>query len=200
MEFFVHLGNSWRMLLKSPLFVLVGCLLVSVLVVISLGLLIGPLYGAFTEALIQLQRDGRQPRLKDLFSGFARFRQLFPMFFLALLVIVGFKLFVLPGLLILTMWIYTLPIVADSRLTLVPAMNESSAMIKDKGFLKHLGFLIVLLVLPSVLINMVAGEADFLKVLYLIIVPPLQFGFVASLYIGNFPHPPEPPAASTPAP
>jgi hypothetical protein len=187
MYLFFHLGNAWKILTRAPLFFIGGSLLIAMLVVVSLGILIGPLYGAYLEAMIRLQRDGRQPQFMDLFNGLARFRQLFPMFFLALLTMVGFMLFVIPGLLILTMWIYTLPLMTDSRLSLVQAMNESAAMIKEKGFLKHFGFLTLIFLLPNVLINVLGSEAGFLKHLYLVLFPPLQLGCVVSLYLSNFP-------------
>jgi hypothetical protein len=182
-----HLGNAWKILIRAPFLFIGGSLLISALVVVSFGILIGPLYGAYMEAMIRLQRDDRQPRLKDLFTGLTRFRQLFPMFFLALLTIVGFMLFVIPGLLILTMWVYTLPLMAINRLSLVPAMNEGAAKVKEKGFLKHLAFLLLIILAPNILINVLGSETSFLKALYLVFVPPFQFGCVASLYLSNFP-------------
>jgi hypothetical protein len=187
MNLLFHLGNAWKLLTRAPLLFIGGSLLISVLVVVSFGILIGPLYGSYMEAMIRLQRDGRQPQLKDLFSGLARFRQLFPMFFLALLTIVGFMLYVVPGLLILTMWIYTLPLMAVNRLSLVTAMNEGSAKVKEEGFLKHLAFLLLVVLVPNIFINALGSEIGYLKALYLVLVPPLQFGCVASLYNSNFP-------------
>lgn len=191
MNFYLHLYHAINSLKRAPLLLIVGSLLISALVVLSLGLLAGPLYGAYQEMVIRMQRDGHQPEPQDLFRGFARFRQFFPVFFLALVILAAFALYVLPGLILATFWIYALPLMADRGLTLIPALNESAAVVKEKGFFKHLLFLLLVTIVPSLLLNALGNVIPvfrpFLLLVLFLFLAPLQHGCLASLYLTNFP-------------
>jgi len=191
MNFYLHLYHAINSLKRAPLLLIVGSLLVSALAVLSLGLLAGPLYGAYQEMVIRMQRDGYQPEPQDLFRGFARFRRFFPVFFLALVLLAAFALYVLPGLILATFWIYALPLMADRGLTLIPALNESASMVKEKGFFKHLLFLLLITIVPSMLLNALGNVIPAISPLLLLVLflflAPLQHGCLASLYLANFP-------------
>lgn len=190
-NFYLHLNHALASFKQAPLLLIIGSLLVSALVVFSFGLLAGPLYGAYQEMVIRMQRDGRCPEPADFFSGFARFGQLFPLFFLGLVLLAGFALYVLPGLLLATFWIYTVSLMSDRGLTLIPALNQSAAMVKEKGFLRHFFFLLLITIVPSIFFNvmgnMIPVLSTFLKVTLFCLLVPLQHGCLASLYLANFP-------------
>lgn len=196
MNFHLHLDHALTSFKQSPLLLIIGSLLVSVLVVLSFGLLTGPLYGAYQEMVIRMQRDGRRPEPADFFRGFSRFGQLFPLFFLALVILAGFALYVLPGLLLATFWLYAVPLMGDRGLTLVPALNRSAAMVKEKGFFKHLFFLLLITIVPSLFINvlgsLISPLRPVLMVTFFLLLAPFQHGFLASLYLANFPSEMEP--------
>lgn len=186
MNFFLHLHNAWRSLKRVPLLLVIGAMLVSLLGFVSFGLLIGPLHGAYMEIMIRLQRDGHRPTPRDFIAGFSRFGQLFPLCLLMAAIILGFMIYMIPGILIATMWIYTLPLMADRRISLTTAMNKSAAMVQGKGFFNHLIFLLMITMVPLVLLNTLVSSNPYLQPLFLLLLP-LQHGCLASLYLQNFP-------------
>lgn len=191
MNFYLHLDHALTSLKRAPLMLTLGSLLVSAMVVFSFALLSGPLYGAYLAMIIRMQRDGQQPEPQDLFRGFARLKQLFPFFFLVLVLLAGFGIYVLPGLILSTIWIYTLPLMADRGLALLPAMNNSAIMVKDKGFFKHLLFVLLITIVPTILLNALADIIPDIRPILLpllfLFLAPIQVGCVASLYLRNFP-------------
>ncbi len=191
MNFYLHLDHALTAIKRAPLLLIVGNLLISALTVLSFGLLIGPLYGAYQEMIIRLQREQKRPEPPDLLRGFSRFGLFFPLFFLALVLLAGFALYVLPGLILATFWLYALPLMADRGLTLIPALNASAAVVKEKGFFKHFFFLLLITIVPSLLFNTLGNLIPVLRpllmLLLLIFLSPLQQGFLASLYLTNFP-------------
>lgn len=191
MNFGLHLGNAFNSLKRAPLLLIMGSVAVSALTVISLGLLAGPLYGSYQAMMIRLQRDNRLPEVRDLGQGFGRFRQLFPLVFMGFVILLGLTFYILPGLILATLWLYTLPLMADRDLTLFPALKQSAMMVKEKGFLIHLLFLLLITVIPAMMLNVLAGIIPLLEPLLLLLLflflPPLQQGCLASLYLANFP-------------
>jgi hypothetical protein len=185
MDFQRHLENCFRLLREHPLLLLAGGLLVQVLTALTLGILAGPLVAGFMLMLIGYFRDGRRPELNDLFSGLQRFLQLFPFFFLILLIAFGYALFLIPGVIFTTWWLYTLPLMADRRLSLGHAMRTSRRKVSERGFFMHLVFLFMITIIPSLMINIVATVIHPLEILQLFLFP-LQCALLISLYLEQF--------------
>lgn len=185
MDFQRHLENCYRLLREHPLLLIGGGLLVQVLTALSLGILAGPLVGGFLLMLIGYYREDRPPQFNDLFAGLQRFPQLFPFFFLILLVLLGYVFFLIPGVIFTTWWLYTLPLMADRRLSLAHAMRASRRKVRERGFFMHLVFLFMITVIPSLVINIVAAVIQPLEVLQFFLFP-LQCSLLASLYLEQF--------------
>ncbi len=185
MNFQGHLEGALRLLKANALVVIMGGLLVQLLVAFSLGVLAGPMLGAYLLSMILYARDRRKPVFNDYFAGLQRFGALFPFFFLLLLVTLGFFLLIIPGLIFIVWWIYALPLMADKGMGLSEAMRVSRAKVQEKGFFMHLVFIFMITVIPDLLIMFLSSFIPLLQFLF-VLVPPLQAACLASLYLEQF--------------
>lgn len=200
MDFERHLGNAIRLIQDEPLFFIGGGLIVCLLNLLSLGLLSGPLLAPYLLAMVLMLRSNQRPQFNDLQNGLSRFGQLFPFVLIEALIIIGFILLFIPGLVLMTWWLYALPLMADQGLSWREAMRVSRQKVIEKGFLIHLVFILIVSVVPSMLVNMAASHFGPFKILQFLLIP-FQFGCMASLYLEYFPAgvaAVEPPVGSAP--
>ncbi len=187
MNFQKYLNDTFRITTKYPLQVVLGGLLVQLLNNVTVGLLAGPLYGGYLLMVIRYLRDGQEPSLNDIYSGLRRFGALFPFFVVMLLIYIGLFLLIIPALVFITWWIYTLPLMADRELRLGRAMQLSLERVNHRGFFLHILFSLVVFILPAILILNVLIPLHNSFYFLLILLPPLQAGCVSSLYLESFP-------------
>jgi uncharacterized membrane protein len=91
--------------------------------------------------------DGRRPEVGMMFEGFDRFLDGFlACLVIGILVALGFVCLIVPGIILLLMWSFTFPILAETKLGFWEAMGASAAL--TKGYRWDL----FLLALASVLI------------------------------------------------
>ena len=185
MNFQGYLENTYRIIKAEPVILLLGGLLIQLLNSVTLSILYGPLLGGYMLMAILLLRDEKKPAFNDLFNGFQFFRLLFPYFFVFLAKLIGFMLFVLPGVLFATWWIYVLPLMVDRKIGFGEAMRISSDKVSETGFFMHMVFLLLVYVIPVILLQILVSLLPFLMVLTLLLMP-FQVGCMASLYIDQF--------------
>jgi hypothetical protein len=185
MNFQAYLENTYRIIKEEPIILILGGLLVQLLTVFSLGILAGPLMGGYYLLIICYLRDNQKPSFNDLFSGLQEFGKLFPFFLVMLLILAGFILLILPGLLFATWWLYVLPLMVDKRMDFREAMRVSRNRVNETGFLMHFVFLLLITVIPMMLLNFLSAMLPFL-VVFKILLPPFQAGCLANLYIDQF--------------
>ncbi|MBW2522432.1 MAG: hypothetical protein JRD64_06975 [Deltaproteobacteria bacterium] len=185
MNFQKYLEDTYRIIMAEPVILILGGLLIQLLTVFSLGILAGPLLGGYFLVVIGLLRDKRKPSFSDIFSGLQQFGSLFPYFLVLLLIFIGFMLLILPGLLFASWWIYVLPLMVDRNISYSEAMRLSMNRVNETGFIMHLVFLLLISVIPIMLLNFVSAMIPFLFVLK-ILLPPLQAGCIAALYLDQF--------------
>jgi len=185
MNFQGHLESAYRLVRDQPLLFILGGLLLQVLVVMTLGVLAGPLLGAYVLAAILVFRDKKVVSLNDFFAGLSRFGSLFPYLALLVLIFLGVICLVVPGILFAVWWLYTLPLMADRQLSLGEAMRQSRAKVLEKGFFMHLVFLFMITVVPDLLISFLSTMLPILQIFF-VLIPPLQAGCIASLYLEQF--------------
>lgn len=181
-----HLENSLVVVRSEPLVVIGGGLLTVLLNLVSFGILSGPLLGGYLLMMILVLREGRKPEFNDLFAGFARFGQLFPFIFLSVLIVVGFIFMVVPGIVMMTWWIYVLMLMTDKEMPLGRAMTVSRLKVTETGFFMHLVFAFMITLVPTLLINFAAAVFPPLKAFQIILLP-FQCACLASLYLEQFP-------------
>jgi len=185
MNFQGYLENSYRIIRAEPFILILGGLLIQLVNSVTLSLLYGPLFGGYMLMVLLLLRDNRKPVFNDLFTGFQFFRLLFPYCFILLAKIIGFMLFIIPGLLFSTWWIYVLPLMVDRKIRFGEAMRLSSDKVSETGFFIHLVFILLVYVIPVVILQILVNLIPFLMFLTLLLLP-FQAGCMASLYLDQF--------------
>jgi len=134
MDFKKHLLVSWELSLQHIVPLVLMTLVMFVLTFFTLGILTPVLMAGYMHAVLMIIRQGREPKIGDLFVCLRLFLPLLVFFFLAALVIsLGFTLLVLPGLALLLVLalgtVYMLPLMTDQNMGLVDALKESMTMV-----------------------------------------------------------------------
>jgi hypothetical protein len=186
LNFQAYLVATFKAIKEEPVIFILSGLLVSLLTIVSMGLLAGPLFGGYFLLFIGYLRDRRKPVFTDIFAGFQQFSTLLPYFLVLLLIFLGSLLLVLPGLLFATWWLYVLPLMVDRKMPFNEAMRLSMNRVNETGFLMHFVFLLFLTVIPFILINLLSAMMPFLMVLKFLL-PPFQAGCITGLYLDQFP-------------
>lgn len=143
MDFKFHFQKAWNLMLEHIVSLILLTLAMFGISMISLGIL-GPVTMAgYTQAILQMTRDGREPRIQDLFSHISLF---FPLLGFSILVciaaFIGFALLFLPGLLVVFgvtfLCTYLLPVMTDQQRPLFEALQTSYTMAVKQNAAEHL--------------------------------------------------------------
>jgi hypothetical protein len=188
MNFQGYLEDSYKLIKREPLILIGGGFLLQLLLFLSQGLLFliaGPFLGGYMLLIILAFRENKKPVFNDIFSGFYSFRSLLPYTLVVLIIFIGFMLFVIPGLVFATWWIYVLPLMIDKKKSYSEAMGISMRKVNQTGFFMHLIFLLLITLIPIMFFNFIALSIPFLLILS-VLLPPFQAGCLASLYIDQF--------------
>lgn len=134
MDFKKHLMTAWELTLKFIVSLVLMTLVMAVLAGITLGVLAPVLMAGYMQSILLMIRENREPKIRDLFSEMRLFLPLLGFGFLAmLLILIGFMLFFLPGIVIALGLTYTclymLPLMTDKKLGLIDAVKESFDMV-----------------------------------------------------------------------
>jgi uncharacterized membrane protein len=177
-DFKTHLENAWDLTLEfiSPLIIIT--LVMFSIWFLSLGILVPVTLAGYTQSLLRMMREGRDPTIRDLFSEFNLFLPLIGFSILvALAIIIGFIFVVLPGFLIAILitfaCLYMLPLMTDRRLDLPEAVKTSYAMGIESGFGSHLVTVAIYLGILAI------GSSFFIGALF---TQPLATLFMLSVY------------------
>lgn len=155
MDFKSHLENAWHLCLKNIAPLILMTLVMTLLSIFTVGLLAPVLFAGYVFSLLRLIREGREPKILELFS---HLRLFFPLLVLSILVflavLVGFKLFFLPGIAVVCVvtfgWIYVLPLMVDKKIGLVEAMKTSWEMAIQGNIADHIVVVILFIGLISI--------------------------------------------------
>jgi len=133
----------------------------------------------FTQSIIQLMRDGRQPRIDDLFSQMRLFLPLLAFSVVVLMAtMVGLILFVIPGFaVILTIsfgCLYMVPLMTDKKLGLIEAIKTSWAVAFGDKVADHMVVVILYMGLIAI------GSSVFIGTLLTL---PFATVFLISVYL-----------------
>jgi len=183
-----YLEDAWKIIKQEPLIVVGGGFLYQLLFFLSQGLIVlvaGPLLGGYLLLIILYLRENRRPTFNDLFTGFKQFGRLFSYFLVLLVIFIGFALLIIPGLVFATWWIYVLPLMVDKKMSFGDAMRTSMNKVNETGFFMHLVFLLLVTLVPLGILTILSATIPFLTVLS-VLLTPMQFGCLASLYLDKF--------------
>ena len=181
-----HTQRAVQTFSEHVLIYLVAGVLVSLLSGITFGLLAGPLMGGFIRMALLHIRTGRSPELADLAYGFQEFGNLFFYVVVILLTLLGFVLFILPGVIFSTWWMYALILMVDRKMDYREAMRASKNRVTEHGgFYSHLGFIILVFFLPPLAVHALSAFFPPLSLLNLALFPVQALALVYA-YEANF--------------
>jgi uncharacterized membrane protein len=110
----------------------------------------GPIMVGIWRAILGVVA-GRKPDIAMMFQGFDRFLDAFLAYLVvAVLTLLGLVCFIVPGVILAIMWMFTLPVIAETGLGFWEAMRESARL--TEGYRWRL-FLLLLACIPIVLLG-----------------------------------------------
>jgi len=187
MNFKYHLETAWNMTLKFIAPLIFITLVMFLLWFFTIGILAPVTMAGYMHSILLMLRDGREPKIQDLFTQMKLFLPLLGFSILVFIAtVIGFMLLVLPGIVISLVisfcCLYMLPLMTDKELGLFEAVKESYTM-KTRGvFIDQIVVLILFLGISA------AGSAVFIGSLF---TQPLATIFLLSVYEEKIKQPPQ---------
>jgi hypothetical protein len=178
MDIISHLQDTWEMTLEFISRLILLTLAMFALWLVSFGLLAPVTLAGYTQSLLLMMRQGRDPQVKDLFSMLALFLPLLGFaLLLAALAAVGYLAFVAPGIVftisVTFVFLFVIPLMTDRKLKLWDAVRQSWAMARRGSLKDH--FIVVIIYLGILAI----GHSTFIGALF---TQPLATVFMLSVY------------------
>jgi membrane-anchored glycerophosphoryl diester phosphodiesterase (GDPDase) len=179
MDFRKHLEVAWNTTLRHIALLILMTVVSLVVSALTAGILFPVVMAGFTHSIIRLMRDGREPRIEDLFSQMGLFLPLCGFSIVVFIaVVVGFFLLVLPGLAVVFAvtfgCLYLLPLMTDQKLNLVDAIKTSWKMAFDDSIADHIVAVILFMGLLSIGTSVFVG---------FVLTQPFAFVFLISVYL-----------------
>lgn len=178
MDFKEHFERAWQVFTDHFVLILINTLVMVGVSIISFGLLAPVVSAGYMQSLLLALRENRQPDVRDLF---ARMDLFFPLLgftvLFVLLVMLGFLMLILPGILAMLagtfFFVYMLPLMTDQQLPLIEAVKESYRMALEEPITEHIAVVAVFLILDSIGSSMVLGT---------LLTHPFSCLFILSVY------------------
>ena len=178
MDFKKHIETAWKLTMRFIAPLIIMTLVFSVICFFTLGILGLVTLAGYFQSVLLMVREGREPRVQDLFS---EMRLFFPLLgfqvvvFLA--IFVGFLMLVLPGILIAIaagyFCLYMLPLMTDKKLSLLDAVRESFRLTTEGQIVDHVVVFILFVGISAI------GGSVFIAWLF---TQPLATVFLMSVY------------------
>ena len=145
------LGESWRIYVRDIVVLVIATLVAGLLTIVTIGILGGAMYAGLYLMVIERLRDGTAPRVGDVFDCMDRWLQLFgTTLALVILIAIGLVLFVVPGVYMIVIWAFVLPLMAEKRLNFSAARAASKTLVGGAGFWTVFVVLLVLTIVTEV--------------------------------------------------
>ena len=178
MDFKTYLENSWRLTLQYIVPLILLTLVLFGLIIFTLGILAPVVLAGYMQSILYMLRDGREPKLQDLFSQMNLFLPLLGFGVVVFLATaVGFVLLIIPGVMVMFgisfTCIYMLPLMTDQKLGLIDAVKTSYAMSMKGSLADH--FVMIIIFFGIIMI----GNAVFIGSLF---AHPLATVFLLMVY------------------
>lgn len=178
MDFKKHMVKAWELTLQFIVSLVLMTLVMSAAAVVTLGILAPVMMAGYMQSVLLMIRDGREPKIQDLFS---EMRLFFPLLAFGVVTFVavamGLMLLVIPGFLVIVAisfcCIYMLPLMTDKRLGLVEAIKASYAMAVRDNMAEHLVVVVLFLAISGIGSSFLVG---------FLFTQPLATVFLLSVY------------------
>ena len=166
------------------LMLLLSVLIFQVISLFTLLILAGPLFGGYCLMTMNaMRREDKKIELNDMFKMFTRFWPLVGLFFLqGLAVFTGFLLLIIPGIILMTMWLYTYFFMIDQEKGVIDSLKASWKLVTDKGFWMNLALAAIYILLSSL-----AGQIPVIGWLVSFFVVPFAILLITSGYLQQIP-------------
>jgi len=178
MDFKKHIVKAWALTLQFIVSLVLMTLVMSAVAVVTLGILAPVMMAGYMQSVLLMIREGREPKIQDLFSEMKLFFPLLAFGFVSFIAVaIGFMLLVIPGFLVIMAvsfsCLYMLPLMTDKRLGLVEAIKESYAMAVRDNIPEHIVVAILFLAISGI------GSSFLIGFLF---TQPLATVFLLSVY------------------
>ena len=178
MDFKQHLEIAWKETIRHIAPLLLMTLAMIVVSFLSIGILAPVALAGYMHAILRLIREGREPKVQDIFS---QMRLFLPLLLFGIIVVIvtciGLLLLFLPGVLfalaVSFFCIYMLPLMTDKELGLMDAVKESYQMVRNEKITDHLVVFLIFVGISAV------GSTIFIGSLF---TQPLATVFLMSIY------------------
>ena len=125
-------------------------LIAAALSIVTLGVLIGPMYAGLCSMVITRVRDGKSPQAGDVFSCMDRFWSFLGASIVLLLAIGLASVTIIGGVLLAAIWLYVFPLMVDRHMGVFEAMRASKDVVVRSGFWQHLVLVILLVAIGAI--------------------------------------------------
>jgi hypothetical protein len=159
---------------------LLSAFVFQVISLFTLLILSGPLYGGYCLMMLNAMRKAdKKVEFNDMFKMLNRFWPFLGLFFLqGIAIFTGLLLLIIPGILLMTMWLYSYFIMVDKNSGVIDSLKASWNLVKEKGLWINLALAIIYIVLTGV-----SGQIPFVGWLISLIVVPFGVLLLTSAYM-----------------
>ena len=120
---------------KNVIILILAAVIFELLSLFSLFILAGPLCGGiYLMTVTALLSPDKKIDINLMFSQFSRFGPLVGLFFLTMVpTLLGLAFFIVPGVLLMALWMYSFPLLIDRNMTVTQAMSASWRIVMRNG-------------------------------------------------------------------
>lgn len=172
--------DAWEVYKVNILILILSALIFQVISLFTLLILSGPLFGGYCFMTMNAMRKAdKKVELNDMFKMLGKFWPLLGLFFLqGIAIFAGLLLLIVPGILLMALWLYTYFIMVDKNKGVMDSLKASWNLVKDKGLWINLALAIIYLVLSGV-----SGQIPVVGWLINIILVPFGILLITSAYL-----------------
>lgn len=143
MDFKHYLETALSLTLKNIAPLLLTTLVMGLASIVTLGILAPVMFAGYAQAVLMMIRNGREPKINDLFSEMGMFLPLLAFGLASFVVImIGFSFFFLPGILVACaityVCLYLFPLMTDRKYGLMDALKKSYQVVSGDEMRDHL--------------------------------------------------------------
>jgi len=172
--------DAWEVYKVNILILILSALIFQVISLFTLLILSGPLFGGYCFMTMNAMRKAdKKVELNDMFKMLGKFWPLLGLFFLqGIAIFAGLLLLIVPGILLMALWLYTYFIMVDKNKGVMDSLKASWNLVKCKGLWINLALAIIYLVLSGV-----SGQIPVVGWLINIILVPFGILLITSAYL-----------------
>jgi hypothetical protein len=162
------------------LMLLLSALIFQVISLFTLLILSGPLFGGYClMTLNAMRKEDKKIELNDMFKMLNKFWPLLGLFFLqGIAIFAGLLLLIVPGILLMTMWLYAYLMMVDKNTGVMDSLKASWNLVKEKGLWINLALAVIYIVLSGV-----SGQIPYVGWLINLFMVPFGILLITSAYM-----------------